>query len=87
MKNVVLNYVSLLMNAPVSKLKGVWCRQVTAAAAAAADRTFSDRSCLNIYKQLASLMRFFVYVRLSTYCAFIPANLTSIHSFELKNRC
>jgi hypothetical protein len=63
MKNVVLNYVSLLMNAPVSRVKGVWCRQVTVAGAAAADLTFSGRSCLNIYKQLASLMRFFVCVR------------------------
>ena len=67
MKNLVLNYVSLLLNAPVSRAKGVWCRQ--AAAAAAADLTFSDRTCLNIYRELASFMEFFVHVQLSTYCA------------------
>jgi hypothetical protein len=34
-------------------VKGVWCRQVAAAAAAAAvaDLMFNDHTCLNIYKQ------------------------------------
>lgn len=71
MKNVMLNCVSLLLNAPVSGAKGVCCRQV---AATVADLQFSDDTCLNICKKLAPLMKFFCAHTAVKYCAVIHVN-------------
>jgi hypothetical protein len=89
MKNVVLNYVSLLLHAPVSRLKGVWCRQVTAAAAAADDdddMMFSDRTCSYLKT---------VSIGYENFCVGTTVNILCFHSSEFNvnsriwalNRC